>query len=345
MLPSILSKLFRHEHLTRAEAEAVMTQIMSGEASPVLVSAYLTAMRMKGETVAEIAGSAKAMKDHALQVRPNLAAGEWLIDSVGTGGDGSNSFNISTAAAFVIAGAGYKVAKHGNRSASSKCGSADVLEACGVSLALGPAEVAECVDEVGIGFMFAPRFHPAMKHAIGPRRELKQRTLFNLLGPLTNPANASHLLIGVFSPDWTDSMARVLGALGATAAMVVHGHGGMDELVTTGANKISHLKTDGTVESLEVDAIDLGLKRGTQDDFAGGEPAVNAKILRSILDGTATDQQIEVVLLNAAGAIACESGDLSDGLTKARAALDSGAALEKLNALAAKSAALVADAS
>ncbi len=342
MLPSILSKLFNHEDLTRAEAEAVMNQIMSGDASPVLVSAYLTAMRMKGETVAEIAGSAKAMKDHALPVRPTLAEGEWLVDSVGTGGDGSNSFNISTAAAFVIAGAGLKVAKHGNRSASSKCGSADVLEASGISLALGPEQVAACVDEVGIGFMFAPRFHPAMKHAIGPRREMKQRTLFNFLGPLTNPANASHLLIGVFSADWTEHMAKVLGALGATAAMVVHGHGSMDELVTTGANKVSHLTPDGNVNSFEFDAVDLGLKRGTQDDFAGGEPDVNAKILRAVLDGTATDQQIEVVLLNAAGAIAVETGDLKAGLTTARDSLNSGAALAKLDALAAKSQELIA---
>jgi anthranilate phosphoribosyltransferase len=259
-----------------------------------------------------------------------------LLDTAGTGGDGAHTFNISTAAAFVIAGAGRRVAKHGNRAASSRCGSADVLGALGVNLDLAPEQVAECIRQVGIGFLFAPKFHPAMKHAIGPRRELGQRTIFNLLGPLTNPAGATHQLIGVYDPALTEPMAQVLGELGGTAALVVHGHGGLDELTTSGPNRVSHLK-DGTVRTYEFDATDLGLGRGQPNELRGGEPEQNAAMLRGVLEGSDRGGRQDVVLLNAAAALAAESGDFTVALQEAKAALDSGNALAKLDGLVALS--------
>ena len=232
-----------------------MNIIMTGQATPAQIGGYLVALRMKGESVAEIAGSARAMRANASQV---FLGGNGrshptpLLDTAGTGGDGAHTFNISTTAAFVIAGAGYSVAKHGNRAASSRCGSADVLEALGVNLDLTPEQVGQCIEQVGIGFLFAPKFHPAMRHAIGPRRELAVRTIFNVLGPLTNPAGATHQLIGVFAPDLTEVMARVLGELGGTAAFIVHGYDGLDELTTSGPNRVSHLQ-NGVVTTYELD--------------------------------------------------------------------------------------------
>ncbi|MEJ2559747.1 MAG: anthranilate phosphoribosyltransferase, partial [Anaerolineae bacterium] len=236
--------------LTEAEAESAMTQIMQGQATPAQIGAFLTALRMKGESVSEITGCARAMRRSAVPVRPRRK--ETLVDTCGTGGDGAGTFNISTTAAFVVAGAGQPVAKHGNRSISSQSGSADVLEALGVKLDLTPDQVAACVDEVGLGFLFAPKLHPAMKYAIGPRRELGVRTIFNLLGPLTNPASAPAQVLGVYDPALTETLARVLGALGSEAAFVVHGAGGLDELTTTGPNRVSALR-DGRVETRTFD--------------------------------------------------------------------------------------------
>jgi len=288
---------------------------------------------MKGETVEEIAGSTHTMREHAVRVPVTLDAGQPLVDTAGTGGDGAHSFNISTAAAFVIAGAGHKVAKHGNRAASSRCGSADVLNALGVSLDLTPQEVGACIDRVGIGFMFAPKFHPAMKHAIGPRRELGQRTIFNVLGPLTNPAGATHQLIGVYDPTLTHPLAEVLGSLGSTRALVVHGHGGLDELTTGGPNRISHLR-DGKVDTYEMDATALGLRHAAHQDLRGGDPEENARIMRTLLANEDHSPRRDVVLLNASATLALlDSGDMPAALVEATHSLESGAALAKLDAL------------
>jgi anthranilate phosphoribosyltransferase len=283
---------------------------------------------MKGETVEEIAGSARAMRAQASRIQLSMN-GEPLLDTAGTGGDGLHTFNISTAAAFVIAGAGRKVAKHGNRAASSRCGSADVLSALGVNLDLTADQVAGCIEQVGIGFLFAPKFHPAMKHAIGPRRELGLRTIFNLLGPLTNPAGASHQLIGVYDASLTQSLAEVLSELGGKAAFVIHGYGGLDELTTSGPNRVSHLK-DGRVSSFDLDPNDLGLRPAALETLRGGEPEQNARMLRAILSGEDRSPRRDVVLLNAAAALAAESGDLPAALAEAQQSIESGAALSKL---------------
>jgi anthranilate phosphoribosyltransferase len=332
MIVSALPKLISRENLSQAEAETVMNQIMSGDATPAQIGAYLIALRMKGETVDEITGSARAMRAHSLKViLPE--SNEDLLDIVGTGGDGSNSFNISTAAAFVIAATGRKVAKHGNRAASSKCGSADVLEAAGVTLELGPEQVAKCIEKVGIGFMFAPIFHPAMKHAIVPRQELKQRTIFNILGPLTNPAGATHQLTGVYDAELTEPIAHVLGELGCKSAMVIHSHDGLDELTTVGPNRISHLRKDGTVHTFELEAKDLGIENKQPESMTGGSIDKNLEMLRNILEGKSEGSQTDTVLLNAAAAMATEEGDIDTKLVEARTTLSSGAALRILNDL------------
>jgi anthranilate phosphoribosyltransferase len=255
-----------------------------------------------------------------------------LYDTAGTGGDGKHTFNISTAAAFVIAGAGRKVAKHGNRAASSQCGSADVLGALGVNLDLTPEQVGRAIDEVGIGFLFAPKFHPAMKHAVGPRKEIGQRTIFNVLGPLTNPAGAEVQIIGVFDPELTEPLAQVLSELGSRAAYVVHGYGGMDELNTAGSNRVSHLR-DGRVTTTTLDPEMLDLPRGDMADLHGGTPEDNARILRDVLSGSLNGTRRNAVLLNAAAALAAESGDLREGLALAKQSLESGAALRKMEQL------------
>jgi anthranilate phosphoribosyltransferase len=291
---------------------------------------------MKGETAAEIAGSAKSMRSHVVQVEiPRPENGGMLVDTCGTGGDGKHTINISTTAAFVVAGAGVKVAKHGNRAASSKSGSADVLMALGGNLDLHPEQVAACVAEVGIGFMYAIHHHPAMKYAIGPRRELGQRTIFNVLGPLTNPAGATHQLIGVYSPALTEPMAETLGKLGSKAAYVVHGADGLDELSTTGINRVSHLK-NGKVTTFDLDPEILGLPRATIDDFLGGTPEENAVITRAILSGEERGSCRDIVLLNAAAALSIDHNDMAGGLAAAREAIDSGKALAALNAWIAK---------
>jgi anthranilate phosphoribosyltransferase len=336
MLKPYIAKVVQFQSLTAAEAETAMGIIMSGEATQAQIGAYLVGLRMKGETIDEIVGSARAMRAHASHVPYQAVPGEAVIDTAGTGGDGAHTFNISTTAAFVIAGAGRKVAKHGNRAASSKCGSADVLAALGVNLDLTPDQVAACIQTVGFGFMFAPKFHPALKHALGPRREIGQRTIFNVLGPLTNPAGATHQLIGVYDGRLTQPLAQVLGELGGKAAFVVHGFGGLDELTTGGPNRVSHLK-DGKVETFELDAARFGLRPASQSDLEGGMPEENALILRGLLEGKDTSPRRDVVLLNSAAALAVESGDFESALREAETSLNSGAALERLEKLVAMS--------
>ncbi len=328
MLKPFLAKVLDHQDLTPEEAEAAMGIIMRGEATDAQIGGYLMALRMKGECVDEITGSARAMREHASKV-PLDNGEEPIFDIVGTGGDGAHTFNISTAGAFVIAGTGRKVAKHGNRAASSRCGSADVLDELGVQVDLEPQAVAECIQEIGIGFMFAPRFHPAMKHAIGPRRELGQRSIFNLLGPLTNPANASHMLLGVYDPELTEPIANVLSALGGKAAMVLNGHGGIDELATSGPNKVSHLR-NGEVRTYDLDPEQLGMPRSDLESLRGGDPPENAQIILDLFQGKDTGPKRDVLLLNAGAAVAVESGDLAAGIDEARQSLESGKALEKL---------------
>jgi anthranilate phosphoribosyltransferase len=341
MLKSYIDKVINGQDLSTAEAKEAMDIIMTGQATQAQIGGYLTALRMKGETVEEITGSVRTMREQVARVPVTLDDGEPLLDTAGTGGDGSHSFNISTAAAFVIAGAGRKVAKHGNRAASSRCGSADVLSALGVSMDLTPEQVGKCIDEVGIGFMFAPKFHPAMKHAIGPRRELGQRTIFNVLGPLTNPAGATHQLIGVYDPALTQPLAEVLGELGSEGAFVVHSHDGMDELTTGGPNRVSHLK-DGSVSTYELNAADYGLRAACEEDMSGGDPEDNTRKMRALLSGEDKGPCRDVVLFNAAAALSLTTDDFGTALDEATRSLESGAALQKLDALVTMSQNLVA---
>ncbi len=322
----------RFGHLQADEAEAVMNQIMRGEATEAQIGAYLMGLRMKGETEAEIIGSARAMRANAIRVP--VSAGADLLDTCGTGGDKSGTFNISTTVAFVAAGAGLRIAKHGNRAATSKCGSADVLAELGVNLDLTPEQVARCVDEIGIGFLFAPKLHPAMKYAIGPRRELKVRTIFNILGPLTNPANAQRQLMGVFAPDLTEFIARVLGELGSKKAVVVCGYGNIDEMTNTGPSRMS-VYDEGTVTTDEINPIDLGLKPAHISELLGGDAPDNARILRGILSGEVNSAKRDVVLLNASAALMAGGlvNDLPRGIELAADVIGSGAALAKLDAL------------
>ena len=331
MLEPFIAKAINRYDLSAEEAREAMNIIMTGQATPAQIGAYLVALRMKGETVDEIAGSARAMRDNALKVQVTDRT-EPLYDTAGTGGDGLHTFNISTAAAFVIAGAGRKIAKHGNRAASSQCGSADVLSSLGVNLDLGPEQVARSVDEIGIGFMFAPKFHPAMKYAIGPRKEIGQRTIFNLLGPLTNPAGADVQLMGVYAPSLTEPLANVLADLGVRAALVIHGAGGTDELNSCGPNRVSHLK-DGAVRTYSLDPAEFGLARAQVSDLSGGTPEESAALMRGLLNGKLNGARRDAVLLNAAGALAAETGDFKAALDEAREAFDSRKALSKLDAL------------
>jgi len=330
-LKPFIAKTINRTDLTAAEAEEAMNVIMTGQATPAQVSAYLVSLRMKGETIPEITGSVRAMRANAVKVK--LAnPDERIYDIVGTGGDGAHTFNISTAAAFVLAGTGRKVAKHGNRAASSHCGSADVLSALGVSLDLTPEQIAHAIDNIGIGFMFAAKFHPAMKHAIGPRKEIGQRTIFNVLGPLTNPAGANIQLTGVYDAKLTEPLANVLKELGSRAALIIYGAGGTDELNTCGVNRISHLK-DGAVTTYDLDPAALGFSLATIQDLRGGTPDESAVMMRDLLSGKLKGARRDSVLLNAAGALAAESGDFKSALEEATASLDSGKALAKLNAL------------
>ena len=335
MLKPYIALAVNRKNLSAEQAEAAMHIIMTGQATQAQIGAYLIALRMKGETLAEITGSARAMR--ATAVRVTVARGnEPLFDTAGTGGDGAGTFNISTAAAFVVAGTGRKVAKHGNRAASSQCGSADVLAALGLNLDLAPAHVGGAIETVGIGFLFAPKFQPAMKYAIGPRKELGQRTIFNVLGPLTNPAGADVQVIGVYDPALTEPLARVLGELGSRAAFVIHGAGGTDELNPSGPNRVSHLK-DGAVRTFDLDPAELGFAPSAISDLRGGTPDENAVVMRQLLRGEVNGARRSAVLLNAAAAIAAATGDLPAAVAEAEQALDSGAALAKLEALVAYS--------
>jgi len=331
LLKPYIAKSVNLTDLTAEEAQEAMNIIMTGQATPAQIGAYLVALRMKGETIAEITGSVRAMRANGVKVKL-AGSNERVYDIVGTGGDGAYTFNISTAAAFVVAGTGRKVAKHGNRAASSQCGSADVLSALGVNLELAPEQVAQAINEIGIGFMFAPKFHPAMKHVGGPRKEIGQRTIFNILGPLTNPAGANIQLTGVFDAKLTEPLAYVLKELGSKAALVIHGANGLDELNPTGLNRVSHLK-DGAVRTYDLDPAELGLAPATVQDLRGGTPDESAAMMRDLLSNKLNGARRDAVLLNAAGALAAETGDFKAALAEARAALDNGNALAKLNAL------------
>jgi anthranilate phosphoribosyltransferase len=330
MIKEALSKIVSGNDLSSAEAKEVMAEIMRGEATPAQIGAFLTALRMKGETVNEITGCAQAMRENAVAVRPKQKI---LVDTCGTGGDGSGTFNISTIVAFVVAGAGLAVAKHGNHSVSSLCGSADLLQALGVNLELSAEQVANCIDEVGIGFLFAPKLHPAMKHALIPRKEIGLRTIFNILGPLSNPAGARRQLLGVYDGNLTEPMAKVLHALGAEQAFVVHGADGLDELSTTGPSKVSQLR-NGKITTFNLDPERLGLRRARLSDLSGGTIKDNVAIAESLLRG-AKGTKRDIVLLNAAAALIVggKASDFREGLKLAAEAIDSGKALGKLKQL------------
>ena len=317
--------------LDRESARGAMDQIMSGQATDAQIGAFLIALRCKGETVNEVAGFAEVMREKATRISGGRGT---KIDTCGTGGDGSGTFNISTAVAFVAAGAGLCVAKHGNRAMSSRCGSADVLQELGVNVEAGPGKVAECFDEAGIGFLFAPLLHGAMKHAIGPRREIGTRTVFNILGPLTNPAGARRQLLGVFDASLTGKLAGVLQMLGSERAYVVHGSDGLDEITSTGPSQVTELK-NGALKTFEVTPGRFGFETATAADLQGGEAADNAAILRSVLEGKPGPAK-DIVVMNAAAAVA--AGDLAEdllsGAAVAEESIASGAALAALEKLA-----------
>lgn len=320
--------------LSQDEAQAAMAQVLEGGATPVQTGAFLIALQMKGETAAEISGCALAMRRLARPVRPQRTG---LVDISGTGGDQAGTFNISSVAAFVVAGSGVAVAKHGARSMSHRCGSADLLEALGVNLNLSPEQVAACIDSVGIGFLFAPHLHPTLEHASRARTEIGVHTVFDVLGPLTNPAAAPAQVVGVYSAALTEPVAQALGALGSRAAFVVAGADGMDEFSTTGVNKVSRLE-GGSISTFALDALELGLPRARLADLAGGSREENASIARQVLDGEPGPRR-DIVLLNAAVTllVAGRTGDLGEALALAARAIDSGEARKKLDDLVAYS--------
>ncbi len=338
MIKDALKKVVDRQHLTEQEAWAAMGEIMDGETTPAQIAALITALRMKGETVAEIAGFARAMRERAQRITPRA---ETLIDVVGTGGDRLSTFNISTTTAFVVAAAGGYVAKHGNRAVSRLSGAADVLEALGVQIQVPPEAVRHSIEDIGIGFMFAPLYHAAMKHAVGPRKEIGIRTVFNILGPLTNPANANYLVVGTYDPALTEIMAEVLGEMGARRAFVVHGLDGIDEISTVGPTRISELR-DGRVRTSLITPGELGLEQVSPEAIVGGRPEHNAAITTAVLQGEPGPRR-DIVLANAAAAlIAAElAEDWRDGVAVARRAIDTGGAYEKLEALRAHTKAAV----
>jgi anthranilate phosphoribosyltransferase len=329
MIKEAIQTLVGGRSLTMDEASNVMEEIMEGNATPAQFGAFVTALRCKGETVEEIAGLARTMRAKALRVTIN----EPVVDTCGTGGDGLGTFNISTAAAFVVAACGLKVAKHGNRAMSSRCGSADVLEALGVKIDLNPEQVQKCLEKVGIGFMLAPVFHPSMKYAAAPRKEVGIRTVFNILGPLTNPAGARAQVLGVPEKSLTEKMATVLKMLDCQHALVVHGEDGLDEITITGKTFVSELKK-GSIKNYEVTPEEFGLPRAKPDSLKGGTAKDNAELLRSILSGKKGAQR-DIVLMNAAAALL--AGDkvttLGQGITLAEQAIDNGKALQKVEEL------------
>jgi len=329
MIQQAISTLISGQNLSVDDAAQVMSEIMSGEATPAQFGAFVTALRLKGETAAEIAGMARIMQSMALPVQ---SAGN-LVDTCGTGGDGSNTINVSTIAAFVAVGAGLNVAKHGNRAITSACGSADVLEAAGVNIELGPNGVEMCIRQVGMGFMFAPNFHPAMRHAGGPRREIGIRTVFNILGPLTNPAGAKSQVLGVADGSLGEKMAHVLKQLGSRHALIVHGEDGLDEISIAAPTQIWELKK-GNIYNYSITPEDLGLTRASPDDVQGGSAKENVAIMHNILSGERGPAR-DIVLLNAAAALAAGDAvhNLRQGIMLASESIDSGRALEKLRSL------------
>ena len=348
MISELIYKLVNHQDLTAVEMTDAMETIMTGEATDAQIGAFITAMRMKGETVTEIAAAAQVMRRKATRIpvsdllidldRDEINIDrETVVDTVGTGGDATNTFNVSTTTAFVVAGAGLKVAKHGNRAVSSRCGSADVIEALGINLGLKPEQVAECIREVGIGFLFAPQLHSAMRYAIGPRREIGIRTIFNVLGPLTNPAGANVLVVGVYEERLTELVAEVLQKLGTPSAFVVYGEGSFDEISITGPTRICHLK-EGRIRSYSITPEEFGLTRGTLADIGGGDIFENAAIIRRVLAGEPGPKQ-DMVALNAAAAFigAGLVADFAGGIALAKEVIHSGKAFAKLEALIQKS--------
>lgn len=341
MIVEAIKKVVEKKDLTREEAFSVMDDIMSGRASDAQIASFLTALRMKGETVEELTGFTRVMREKVTEIKTKrrVITGlsgrdrEMLVDTCGTGGDASNTFNVSTTTAFVVAGAGIPVAKHGNRSVSSVCGSADVVEALGVRLDLSPEKVGQCIDDIGIGFLYAPLLHKAMKHVMAARREIRIRTVFNILGPLTNPAKALAQIIGVYDGSLTEVMAKVLNELGSIRAFVVHGQDGLDEISNTAETKVSEVKGN-KVETYYIRPEDFGIKRARMDDLLGGSVADNAEIILSILDGEKGPKR-DIVLLNAGAAIVAggKARDLKEGLEMAAYSIDSRAAKEKLDKL------------
>ena len=331
MIKEMIGKVVEGKDLTRQQMQGCMDEIMSGQATPAQIGSFITALRLKGETVEEITGAAIVMREKSVKIE--MAKGK-TVDTCGTGGDGANTFNISTVSAFVASGAGLSVAKHGNRGVSSKCGSADVIKALGVNIDIPAEKVKECIDKVGIGFLFAPLFHGAMKHAIGPRREIGIRTVFNILGPLTNPAGASCQVIGVYHGGLTEPFANVLKNLGAERAFVVHGEDGLDEISITGKTKVSELK-DKKIKTYRVGPKDFGIKKaGLEDIKSTGSCEDNARIVREILEGKQGPKK-DIVLMNASAALVAggAASDFKQGVEMARESIDSGKAKDKLERL------------
>ncbi len=330
MMKEAIKKVVEMESLTQEEAAAVMTEIMEGAATPAQIGCFLTALRLKGETVEEITGFAQVMREKATRIS---CCFEDVVDTCGTGGDGLCTFNISTCAAFVAAGAGVAVAKHGNRCVSSGCGSADVLKELGVNIEAEPAVVERCMDALGVGFLFAPKLHLAMKHAIGPRREIGIRTVFNILGPLTNPAGARRQLLGVYDGTLTEIIARVLDKLGSRRVFVVHGDDGLDEISTTGPTQVTEL-SDSHVSTYTIHPEDLGIPVSSMEELKGGDALMNAAIVKDVLSGQKGPKR-DIVLLNSAAVIvaAGRAADLEEGLEVAAESIDSGRAMEKLSRL------------
>ena len=333
MIREAIAKLVEGHVISGHEALLVMRQIMAGEATPAQIASYLTALRMTGETPEIIAGSAKAMREHFTAVEPHA---DVVVDTCGTGGDGAHTFNISTTVAFVVAGAGITVAKHGNRSVSSKSGSADVLEALGVNVNVTPDVMSHCLKEIGIAFLFAPALHPAMKHAIGPRKEIGIRSIFNILGPLSNPAGALYGMLGVYQKSLVPVLAEAAASLGAKHLFVVHGHDGLDEVTLTGLTEVAEVK-DGKVSNYTLNPKDFGLSLCNAADLTGGDPAHNAGIIKEILAGKKGPAR-DIVILNAAVAIVAgqKAKSIEEGIQQAAQSIDSGAARAKLEQLASK---------
>ncbi|MDD2851769.1 MAG: anthranilate phosphoribosyltransferase [Desulfuromonadaceae bacterium] len=344
MIKKSIAKVVEHKDLTEGEMIEVMNQIMSGECTPAQIGAFITALRMKGETIEEITGAARVMRERATPIRVGKGAldidrddinidQETILDVVGTGGDGTNTFNISTVVTFVVSACGVKVAKHGNRSVSSLCGSADVLEKLGVSLDVTPETVERCISEIGVGFLFAPALHGAMKYAIGPRREIGIRTIFNILGPLTNPAAADTQVMGVYRADLVEKLAGVLCRLGCRHGFVVHGMDGMDEITTTSETLVATVTPAG-VTITTITPEQFGLNRCTIDALKGGDAGANATIARRVLSGE-TGPRRDIVLLNAGYALtaAGKVATPTEGMSAAAEAIDSGRALQQLEKL------------